>query len=124
MAASNSVVIGRVGEITGVVYIKLPSGELVQLKEGMVVHADDVIVTADGGSILIYLADGSVFTLGQNSVARLDDDIMPRATAEELQAKNQDDVKDLAQKVLSGHAGDLDATLKVMTADNTSGISY
>ena len=110
MAASNSVVIGRVGEITGVVYIKLPSGELVQLKEGMVVHADDVIVTADGGSILIYLADGSVFTLGQNSVARLDDDIMPRATAEELQAKNQDDVKDLAQKVLSGHAGDLDAT--------------
>ncbi|MBD3821796.1 MAG: retention module-containing protein, partial [Thiotrichales bacterium] len=110
MAASNSVVIGRVGEITGVVYIKLPSGELVQLKEGMVVHADDVIVTADGGSILIYLADGSVFTLGQNSVARLDDDIMPRATAEELQAKNQDDVKDLAQKVLSGRAGDLDAT--------------
>ncbi|KDN96001.1 retention module-containing protein, partial [Hydrogenovibrio marinus] len=110
MAASNSVVIGRVGEITGVVYIKLPSGELVQLKEGMVVHANDVIVTADGGSILVYLADGSVFTLGQNSVARLDDDIMPRAAAEDLQAKNQDDVKDLAQKVLSGHAGDLDAT--------------
>ncbi|WP_172967712.1 retention module-containing protein, partial [Hydrogenovibrio sp. JE_KL2] len=110
MAASNSVVIGRVGEITGVVYIKLPSGELVQLKEGMVVHADDVIVTADGGSILIYLADGTVFTLGQNSVARLDDDVMPRATAEELQAQNQDDVKDLAQKVLSGHADDLSAT--------------
>ena len=109
MATGNSVIIGRVGEISGKVYIKLPSGELVPLKEGMVVHANDVIVTADGGSILVYLANGTVFTLGQNTVARLDDDVMPKADVEELKS-NQNDVKDLAEKVLSGHASDLDAT--------------
>ena len=109
MAISAPATIGQVSEITGTVYVREPSGELVQLMEGMPVYQDQVIVAGSGGSLSIQLINGELFTLGHDSMAKLDEDVVTQAEIDEAIA-SEEDIQDIIAKILEGRINELEET--------------
>lgn len=65
--------IGQVETLEGLAQVQRADGTVVDLTLGMKVFQNDVVSTADGGSVSVTFLDGTVFTLSANSRMVLDE---------------------------------------------------
>ena len=68
-------IIARVGKITGEAIARDPDGNARRLKAGDPIREGDVIQAAEGGQVLLRLADGRDLTVDANEAAKIDAEV-------------------------------------------------
>lgn len=102
-------IVGTVKTVEGTVYLRDENGTLIPATEGMPVYANQSIETGADGSILVELVSGQTFTVGRDTLVKLDSDVTGQDDPEE-NTSTQEDVNEAVRAVLAGNFKDLEDT--------------
>ena len=106
-------VIAKVSSLSGEAFARDSSGKMRRLKVGDVIREGESVVSADGGQVILQLADGRTMTVRPGEVAKIDAEvgapIKPDAADSSL-VNNQKGFQKIAKAITGG--GDLDSLLE------------
>ncbi|WP_232300992.1 Ig-like domain-containing protein, partial [Caldimonas taiwanensis] len=119
MSQAASAVIGTVSALSGIVYARDPSGRMRRLQLGDVVHADEILVLAEGARIELEDPAGATFV--PRHVEVLDANALPAGLPAEGASRNGErataEIDRVIESLESGVANEQDAPAAGLTAD-------